>query len=102
MLEFELSGADGVSPSKPGPGGCEQRVFSERLLKYGDAFDSADHAPPDAHNAGAQIQVVSFEAGFVTPAAAPQVQPQVIHNRHGNLILDGEHIGQFAIEPARP
>jgi hypothetical protein len=52
--------------------------------------------------AGPQVKVVSLHTRFVAAPASAELQALIVHDSHGNLVLDGENIRHPPVEPAGP
>ena len=52
--------------------------------------------------ASPQVEVVGLQVRLVAPPTRAQVQSQGVDDAAGNLVLNGEDIGQRAIEPVGP
>src|SRR5215471_10459251 len=54
------------------------------------------------YSASSKVEVVSFGAGFVTPAALTQLEAQIIDHTARNFVLDRENIRKLPVIAARP
>src|SRR5215831_2764607 len=79
--------------------GSKGRIFGDGLLEEWDPRRWVARRP---FSETTKEEVVSFCAGFVTPAALAQLEAQTIDYTARNLVLDRENIRKLSVIAARP
>src|SRR5215813_8242342 len=81
--------------------GSKGRIFSDGLLEEWDHRQWVARTL-SLYSATTKVEVVSFCAGFVTPAALAQLEAQIIDYSTRNFVLDRENIRKLPVIAARP
>src|SRR5262245_20244301 len=90
-----------MSHRQAGICGSKGRIFGDGLLEEWDPRGWVARKL-SLYSATTKVEVVSFCAGFVTPAALAQLEAQIIDYTARNLVLDRENIRKLSVIAARP
>ena len=88
-----------------GDGGVRRResgILRHCFVELVGACLIPGHADVEFGRARAQIEIIGLDARLVPAPPASEVQAEVVDDAERDFVLDGEDVGQLAIEPARP
>src|SRR5207302_1300300 len=74
----ELTRSGRVSRGETRISGSKRRIFGDHLAEGIDTVTQAHKATPQLQRARAKVQIVSFGAGLIASASAPQLASQAI------------------------
>ena len=88
--------------ASPAYAGANAGSAGDHLLEQFRGLLRVGRAPSHNQRTPLQVQFVGFQIGFVAPLSPPQRQSELVDDRPRDLILYGENVLEFPIEPLGP